>query len=36
MLRDLATDQQVAGTTATLLIDRDRAARFGIQPQVDR
>ncbi len=34
MLRDLATDQQVAGTTATLLIDRDRAARFGIQPQV--
>ena len=33
MLRDLATDQQVAGTTATLLIDRDRAARFGIQPQ---
>ena len=34
MLRDLATDQQVAGTTATLTIDRDRAARFGIQPQV--
>ena len=33
MLRDLATDQQVAGTTATLTIDRDRAARFGIQPQ---
>ena len=33
MLRDLATDQQVAGTTATLVIDRDRAARFGIQPQ---
>ena len=34
VLRDLATDQQVAGTTATLVIDRDRAARFGIQPQV--
>ena len=34
MLRDLATDQQVAGTTATLTIDRDRAARFGIQPQI--
>ena len=33
MLRDVATDQQVAGTTATLTIDRDRAARFGIQPQ---
>jgi len=31
MLRDLATDQQVAGTTATLTIDRDRASRFGIQ-----
>ena len=34
MLRDLFTDQQVRGTTATLTIDRDRAARFGIQPQV--
>ena len=34
MLRDVATDQQVAGTTATLAIDRDQAARFGIQPQV--
>jgi hydrophobe/amphiphile efflux-1 (HAE1) family protein len=34
MLRDVATDQQVAGNTATLTIDRDRAARFGIQPQV--
>ena len=34
MLRDLATDQQVGGTTATLTIDRDMAARFGIQPQV--
>ncbi len=34
MLRDLATDQQVAGTTATLTIDRDRAAQFGVQPQL--
>ena len=34
MLRDVASDQQVAGTTASLTIDRDRAARFGIQPQV--
>ena len=34
MLRDVATDQQIAGTTATLTIDRDQAARFGIQPQV--
>ncbi len=34
MLRDVTTDQQVGGTTATLVIDRDAAARFGIQPQV--
>jgi hydrophobe/amphiphile efflux-1 (HAE1) family protein len=34
LLRDVSTDQQVSGTTATLTIDRDRAARFGIQPQV--
>ena len=33
LLRDVTTDQQVAGTTATLTIDRDAAARFGIQPQ---
>jgi hydrophobe/amphiphile efflux-1 (HAE1) family protein len=33
-LRDLATDQQMAGTTATLTIDRDAASRFGISPQV--
>jgi multidrug efflux pump subunit AcrB len=33
MLRDVATDQQIAGTTATLRIDRDAAQRFGIQPQ---
>ena len=33
MLRDVTTDQQMSGTTATLTIDRDAAARFGIQPQ---
>ena len=33
MLRDVTTDQQGGGTTATLVIDRDAAARFGIQPQ---
>jgi hydrophobe/amphiphile efflux-1 (HAE1) family protein len=33
MLRDVNTDQQIGGTTATLTIDRDAAARFGIQPQ---
>ncbi len=33
ILRDVATDQQMSGTTATLTIDRDAAARFGIQPQ---
>jgi hydrophobe/amphiphile efflux-1 (HAE1) family protein len=32
-VRDVTTDQQNAGTTATLTIDRDAAARFGIQPQ---
>ena len=32
-VRDVTTDQQNAGTTATLKIDRDAAARFGIQPQ---
>ncbi|MDR3538000.1 MAG: efflux RND transporter permease subunit [Acetobacteraceae bacterium] len=32
-LRDVATDQQIAGTTATLTIDRNAAQRFGIQPQ---
>jgi hydrophobe/amphiphile efflux-1 (HAE1) family protein len=32
-LRDVATDQQIAGTTATLTIDRDQASRFGILPQ---
>ena len=33
-LRDVATDQQIAGTTLTLTIDRDQAARFGITPQL--
>jgi len=35
-LRDVATDQQTNGTTLSLTIDRDAAARFGIQPaQID-
>jgi hydrophobe/amphiphile efflux-1 (HAE1) family protein len=34
MLRDVTTDQQTGGTTASLVIDRDQAARFGVQPQV--
>jgi hydrophobe/amphiphile efflux-1 (HAE1) family protein len=33
-LRDVATDQQTGGATLTLTIDRDQAARFGIQPQL--
>ncbi|MGO9741065.1 MAG: efflux RND transporter permease subunit [Roseiarcus sp.] len=33
-LTDVASDQQVAGTTLTLTIDRDMASRFGIQPQL--
>jgi HAE1 family hydrophobic/amphiphilic exporter-1 len=33
-LRDVATDQQTSGTTLTLTIDRDQAARFGITPQL--
>jgi hydrophobe/amphiphile efflux-1 (HAE1) family protein len=32
-LRDQATDQQMAGITATLTIDRDRASSYGITPQ---
>ena len=32
-LRDVASDEQTNGTTLTLTIDRDQAARFGIQPQ---
>jgi hydrophobe/amphiphile efflux-1 (HAE1) family protein len=31
-LRDVATDQQTDGGTLSLTIDRDQAARFGIQP----
>jgi len=33
-LRDVATDQQTQGTTLTLTINRDTAARYGIQPQL--
>jgi hydrophobe/amphiphile efflux-1 (HAE1) family protein len=33
ILRDVTTDQQIAGTTVTLTIDRNAAARFGILPQ---
>lgn len=33
-VRDVASDQQTAGTTLTLTIDRDTASRFGIQPQL--
>ena len=34
MLRDVATDQQTSGTTLTLTIDRDQAARYGLTPQL--
>jgi hydrophobic/amphiphilic exporter-1 (mainly G- bacteria), HAE1 family len=33
-LRDVASDQQMSGTTLTLAIDRDQAARYGITPQL--
>jgi multidrug efflux pump len=33
VLRDVASDQQVGGLKADLVIDRDTAARFGILPQ---
>jgi HAE1 family hydrophobic/amphiphilic exporter-1 len=33
-LRDVATDQQSKGTTLQLKINRDTAARYGIQPQL--
>jgi HAE1 family hydrophobic/amphiphilic exporter-1 len=33
-LRDVATDQQTEGTTLQLQINRDTAARYGIQPQL--
>ena len=32
-LRDVATDQQTAGTTLTLTFDRDQASRFGLTAQ---
>ena len=32
-LADVTSDQQTEANTLTLTIDRDRAARFGIQPQ---
>ncbi|HTY93890.1 MAG TPA: multidrug efflux RND transporter permease subunit [Steroidobacteraceae bacterium] len=33
-LRDVASDQQTNSTKVSLVIDRDQAARFGIQPQL--
>jgi HAE1 family hydrophobic/amphiphilic exporter-1 len=33
-LRDIASDQQTSGTTLTLSIDRNQAARFGITPDL--
>jgi multidrug efflux pump subunit AcrB len=33
-LRDVASDQQTSGTTVSMTIDRDQAARFGIQPSL--
>ena len=33
-LRDVASDQQSTGTRLSLTIDRDQAARFGIQPSL--
>jgi len=33
-LRDAATDQQTNGTMLSVVIDRDQAARFGIQPSL--
>jgi hydrophobe/amphiphile efflux-1 (HAE1) family protein len=32
MLTDVTSDQEIAGTTETLTINRDQAARFGVQP----
>ena len=32
-LRDVATDQQTAGTTLTLTFDRDQASRYGLTAQ---
>jgi multidrug efflux pump subunit AcrB len=33
-LQDVASDQQTNSTKVTLVIDRDQAARFGIQPEL--
>ncbi|HEX5957267.1 MAG TPA: multidrug efflux RND transporter permease subunit [Hyphomicrobiaceae bacterium] len=33
-LRDVASDQQISGTSLTLDIDRDQAARYGLTPQL--
>ena len=33
-LRDVASDQQAAGSTLTLVIDRDQAARYGLTPDI--
>ena len=33
-LRDVASDQQSLGATIGIVIGRDQAARFGIQPQL--
>jgi hydrophobic/amphiphilic exporter-1 (mainly G- bacteria), HAE1 family len=33
-LRDVASDQQMSGTSLTLDIDRDQASRYGISPQL--
>src|ERR1700687_4572162 len=33
-LRDVATEQQSQGTTLQLTVNRDTAARYGIQPQL--
>jgi HAE1 family hydrophobic/amphiphilic exporter-1 len=36
-VRDVASDQQTSGTKLRVVIDRDQAARFGIQPgQIDQ
>jgi HAE1 family hydrophobic/amphiphilic exporter-1 len=33
-LRDVATDQQTSGTTLSLTVDRNQAARYGITPDL--
>jgi hydrophobic/amphiphilic exporter-1 (mainly G- bacteria), HAE1 family len=33
-LRDVASDQQISGTTLTLAVDRDAAARYGLSMQM--